>query len=230
MDHHHSRIAAAAVLTACLAAAGQAAPSVTFEQPARNPASLIEAVRGGTQPGAVPAVPPGREVPAKPAFAANDWIYWAQVKALAHQVDEKATHVHRTAESRAHHGDYWERRALADLHTLEQRAEHFHRQVESYRTDPWHTRRDYQNLLWAFNTADRSSRSAHFDSHVRRDLNAVRYALSRLDWYYRQGGGGHDDDDHDRDPHDRWPWPRDPHDGDDHHRDPHWPWPWRPHW
>jgi hypothetical protein len=183
MDHRH-KLSGLAV-AACLAAAAQAAPTIRFDQPAPG-ASFLGLIRDADLE--VPEVPAPREIPSGGAFAQDHWAYWPQVKALAHEVENRARHAHREAEARSHHGDYRERQALADLHRLEEAAEHFHRQVESYRQNPGHTRHDFQSLVWAFNTADRSSRSAHFDAHVRHDIEAVRSALLRLEWYYNQGG------------------------------------------
>ncbi len=211
MHHRHNR-AAAAVLAACLTSATQAAPTADFDSPAKSPGTLAEQVKAGAETGWVPEVPEARAIAPRETFAQGDWTYWIQVRALAHQVEEKARHVHREAESRAHHGDYRERRALADLHALEQKAAHFHRQVESYRRDPGHTRHDLQSLIRAFNAADNSLRWAHFNQHVRHDFETVRGSLQQLEWYYRRGGYQPPH----RDPHRPWP-PRHPHHGRPHH-------------
>ncbi len=137
-----------------------------------------------------------------PRESSGGWGAWRQVKELAHKVEEKTRHVHHEAEERSHHGDYWERRALADLHRLEEKAAHFHRQVESNRQGPTHTYNDYRELQWAFDTADRSLRWAHFDSHVRADFEQVRRWLDALDRVY--GDGGHDDPHHDDHGYRRW--------------------------
>lgn len=136
---------------------------------------------------------------------AGGWAEWERVRGLAHEVETQARHIHREAESRAHHGDYRERQALADLHALEEKAAHFHRQVESNRQDPRHTYEDFHELRRGFDAADRSLRGAHFDVHVRGDFEEVRRRLDELDWAYRRGGHG--------DPHD------DPHHGDPHRGD-----------
>lgn len=139
---------------------------------------------------------------------------WARVKQLAHEVDDRAEHVHREAERQAHHGDRWERQALSDLHRLAERAEHFHRQLERWNQNPSHTRSDYYSVVSAFNQADRSLRYAHSFRHIRQDFETVRRAIGELNYYYRGGyddghggHGGHDDHGNDwsRWP-GRWPW------------------------
>lgn len=136
---------------------------------------------------------------------------WERVKRLAHEVEEKAAHVHREVEQRAHHGDWREQQALRDLHQLETRAAHFHTQVERWSQNASHTRSDYSALLDAYNRSARSIHGSHAEPHVRADFSALRRSLGELDYYYRDGGydGGHGD----HDDHGGWPqpgWPRYP--------------------
>lgn len=121
---------------------------------------------------------------------------WERVKQIAHEVEEATRHVHREAERQAHHGDYDERRALADLHRLEEAAAHFHRQVESYRQDPSHTEQDYYKLNNAYEQARATIRYAHAYEHVLQDFRRVGNLIQELRRYYRGGhgnwgGGGH---------------------------------------
>lgn len=143
---------------------------------------------------------------------------WEGVKRLAHEVDEKASHVHAEAERGAHHGSYWERRALADLHELDEAAEHFHRQVERLRQDPAHTRSDFRRLERAYEQSSRTIRYAHIDEHVRRDFAKLAEAMEALADAYLETED-HDDGHRDHDGHDG----RDLHDDD---RGRRWPWGW----
>lgn len=116
---------------------------------------------------------------------------WENVKPLAHEVDQAAEHVHREAERQAHHGDYWEQRALSDLHALAEAAEHFHTQVERYRQDPGHTRSDFYKLLSACRRAESSFDNAHAFHHVREDFHRVRRLIGELEDAYRDSDHGH---------------------------------------
>src|SRR3989338_9358091 len=77
------------------------------------------------------------------------WAFDLDVRGLAHQIDELASHVHEQAEDAAHHGTWEEQTALRDLHALAEEARHFHEQVESWYQDPPHTYQDYLNLVQA---------------------------------------------------------------------------------
>ena len=130
------------------------------------------------------------------------------IRKLAHQIDELANYVHEEAERTAHHGDWWEERALRDLHALAEAATHFHQQVESWWQDPNHTRQDYRNLVYAYRTAKYSFEWAHSFQYIRRDFQRLGSLIEELRRYYDGGWDPHDP----HDPHNPW---------DPHHPDPH---------
>lgn len=135
------------------------------------------------------------------AFAGGSGWGWSTVKRLAHEVHEAAEHVHHQAEQSTHHGDYWEERAVEDLHTLEQKAGHLHSQLERFRQNPSHTDRDYRALIRAYDAAERSMRWAHAFGHIKHDFNRVGHLIEELEDHFSGGhGGGHerDRDDHGR--------------------------------
>lgn len=225
-------MAACALLCAATARAEGARPtSLDFDGAARagGAQSLMNWVRG--QGAAAPEVKGERElvghwddVPnGPPSPWDGGWSHgWdgERVKRLAHEVEERAAHVHREAEERAHHGDWREQQALRDLHELEQRAAHFHTQLERWNQNASHTRSDYHALLNAYHRAAGSIHGSHAEPHVRVDFETLRRSLSELDYYYRYGGydpghGGHDDHGGWTQP--RWPWPRWPRDGHNSH-------------
>ncbi len=111
----------------------------------------------------------------------------AQVKQIAHRVEEAATHAHRQAETESHHGGWAEQQALRALHQLEEAARHFHRQVEQYYQSPTHTDQDFRRLEQAFFSAEQSVPHAHFSQHVLRDYNRTRVQIEQLRRYYSPG-------------------------------------------
>ncbi|MDX1645416.1 MAG: hypothetical protein R3244_13765, partial [Thermoanaerobaculia bacterium] len=111
-----------------------------------------------------------------------------RIRAVAHELEEAARHVHREAERRRHHYDRAEAHAFARLHELERRARHFHRQVERYRQNPYHTERDFLQLRGAYFRAAEVLPALHGDRHVRRDFERVRYLMHLLDEYYVDRG------------------------------------------
>ncbi|MBI4346587.1 MAG: hypothetical protein HY553_07010 [Elusimicrobia bacterium] len=222
----HHRLAVAALLSvaaAQVAAAQVAVPAVRFdgERGAVVAGILQQAVaaRGEAPPvGAVRELSSGWSVeigigdpyPRYPGgqYGGSSWR-WETVKRLAHEVQERAEHLHRWAEARSHHGG-WEERFLRACHRFEQAARHFHRQVESYRQHPSHTQSDYYQLQSAFRDVEYSINGGHVDGHVRSDFYAASSAVNELASYYRGGyddghGGGHGGD------HGGWePYPRHP--------------------
>ena len=112
-----------------------------------------------------------------------------RVRALAHQVDEAADHVHMQAERES--DNQWGRdsRALMALHEFAEAAEHFHMQVESYYQDSQHTQQDFYELMNAYRQASRAMHYSRFSDHVMRDWYEAEEALRDLKRYYRWGGG-----------------------------------------
>lgn len=120
----------------------------------------------------------------------------ARVRALAHELEDAAHHVHAAAERSAHHYSRAESDALKKLHRLDDRARHFHREVERYYRDPYHTERDFERLIDAFYEARYAMHYLHAFDHVREDFYQVERLVNRLaDYYggyaYWRGHGGH---------------------------------------
>ncbi len=113
-----------------------------------------------------------------------------QVVRLAHQLEIDTTQAHRIAEQLAHHGDWLERQALANLHSLEEAAEHFHRQADAYRADPRHTESDWIRLNQAFNTAQATFRNLHAYAQVQALISRMTSTMSQLRWFYGQSNPG----------------------------------------
>lgn len=131
-------------------------------------------------------------VPAAAGAAHPEPGQMERVAILAHQVEDAARHVHRAAERRSHHGDYWEERGLVRLHEFEDSARHFHRQVESYRADPYHTEADFRRLVRSYRRAQEGLHWIHPDRHVRRDFRRAEQAMEELMWVYGYDEGYYD--------------------------------------
>jgi len=101
------------------------------------------------------------------------------IAALAHNVEQKATHLHKWAEARSHHFTYREERALGNLHRFAEKARHFHRAVEAWRGGP-HLKRDFYRLLNVWYRVDGSFHYFHADRHVYNDYLELRNSLHRL--------------------------------------------------
>lgn len=113
-----------------------------------------------------------------------------QVKQLAHQLEIDATQAHREAERYAHHGDYREQQALANLHRLEESAEHFHNEIESNWQNPSHTEDDFIRLNQAYAIAQRTFRDLHAYSNVQSLFERMTQTLGSLNWFYSQVDSG----------------------------------------
>ncbi len=145
----------------------------------------------------------GLMTPAMAAWAEHPrYDQMARVKSLAHQLEEAAHHVHKSAERSAHHGTRSERAALRSLHRLAERTRHFHRQVERYYQKPYHTEADFRRLVGTFNPARSEIRYLHAFDHVRKDFHRVEDSMDWLVDYYGGYGSSHHggyDDHHQRD-------------------------------
>lgn len=130
-----------------------------------------------------------------------------RIRAVAHDLEEAARHVHRAAERSRHHFDGAEEAALRDLHYLDDRARHFHRQVERYYRDPYHTERDFLALREAYFRAAESLHYLHAVRHVERDFFHVTRLMRDLDYFYpRVRPGRYYDHDSDWHRHHRRGW------------------------
>jgi hypothetical protein len=85
----------------------------------------------------------------------------AQVKTLAHRMENDAVYAHDVAERTAHHGGWAERQALSDLHRLENRAVRFHREVERRFNSPEWTEAAWQRLDADFARSQQTFRNLH---------------------------------------------------------------------
>ncbi len=106
-----------------------------------------------------------------------------KVQRLAHEVEDRARYVHRSAERYAHHGTHREERALLAFRELESRARHFHRQVERYRQDFRHTRGDFLELQRAFANASHATHGAHAFGKINREFRRLTDAMIDLEIY-----------------------------------------------
>ena len=105
------------------------------------------------------------------------------VQRLAHEVEDRARLVHRSAERLAHHGDYREEQALVRLHELEDRARHFHGQVERYGWDLGHTEADFGELSRAYDRAAYAMYGLHAFDTVDRQFEGLSDAMYELESY-----------------------------------------------
>ncbi len=125
------------------------------------------------------------------AWAAHaDYVQPERVRVLAHELEDAARHLHRSAEQARHHFDHAEERALRDLHELEDRARHFHRQTEKRYTSARHVERDFARLQRAFYRAAESMHGLHAYRHIRADFYRAERAMRELEYVFG-GHGGH---------------------------------------
>lgn len=106
-----------------------------------------------------------------------------KVQKLAHEVEDRARYVHRSAERYAHHGSYREEKALLALHELEDRAKHFHRQAERYRQNFNHTQGDFRELQRAFLRTSYAMHDAHAFAKIEREFDRLTDAMCDLEIY-----------------------------------------------
>jgi len=108
-----------------------------------------------------------------------------RVRALAHDLHEKAAHVHRLAEAAVNPGNHAHRQALSDLHELEEAAEHFHGQVERYFQNPRHTAEDFRELAAMVRRSQNSFGAvAHHWHHLEHDFQETVAVYHALNAYY----------------------------------------------
>lgn len=117
------------------------------------------------------------------------WKHWEKVRELARSVDGKLTSLMREVERRATFGDYWERRALAELRQFEAQARHFRLLLEQER-DHQNSRRSAGDFSFLLKTRDQAAFSlgqAHFEPYVREDFAEISNAILELESYYKDG-------------------------------------------
>lgn len=98
----------------------------------------------------------------------------------AHDLDEKAEHLHEWAEARAHHGTHLEEAALVKLHIFADRARAFHEQVESWQGNNQQLRNSFYKVLEAWYRVEDTFPYLHADGHVTNDFLAARDSLNQL--------------------------------------------------
>jgi hypothetical protein len=136
-----------------------------------------------------------------------------RVSAIAHEIDETATDIHRQYERNNRRPDRAEARAMDRLHELNVSADRFHATTESYRREPRRTARSFAALENAFNDASRSLRRIAPRPYVDRGMDRIYVLMNELGGYYGRHTGyygtwghdrdGRDDRDHGRDDRDR---------------------------
>ena len=114
------------------------------------------------------------------------------VKALAHQLQQKADHVHEQAEGVVDPYNYQHQQALSDLHKLARKAAHFHKLVEQSFQDPSHTEHDFHELADALRQSQHSFGAVgHHWHHLEHDFQEVVGVFQRLRSYYVDDHHGH---------------------------------------
>lgn len=106
-----------------------------------------------------------------------------EVQKLAHEVEDRARLVHRSAERSAHHRSHREARALVRLHELEEQARHFHAEVESYGQSFHHTEADFRELRRAYSRAAYAMHNLHAFRNVNRQFDRLSDAMYELEMY-----------------------------------------------
>jgi len=113
-----------------------------------------------------------------------------RVAALAHEIDDAATYIHREAERNNRRPDRNEARMLADLHRLNEQADRFHRRVESDRQNPRNTADEFAALEDAFNRLTDTLRYNDRRSYINRGMGRIYGAMNELARFYGRGSYG----------------------------------------
>jgi len=117
----------------------------------------------------------------------DDFLYVTQVdrvSTLAHQLEQAASFVHRTAEQQAHYFDRTEEAAFQRLHRLDEMATRFHDYVESSRENPRRTERMFRNLLRAYGEAANAMQDLDDYRNVYAGFRDVQSTMNELSRYY----------------------------------------------
>lgn len=102
------------------------------------------------------------------------------MRALAHDLDERAQHAFDQAADTAHHDSRGERRFLDSIQHFVRRTSEFHEQMDRYEESPWVVEADLEHLVHdARNVSDRI-RSAHVFEHTWDDWDDVLHTLDRM--------------------------------------------------
>jgi hypothetical protein len=151
----------------------------------------------------------------------GDWGYgnpatsWRadRVSALAHRIDETATYIHEQAERNNRRPDRDEERALAELHQLNDAAARFYERLEANGDNYYHTRRDFAQLINAYNQTVEALRYIAPRPYINRGMTRIASDMNSIGRYYgsnyghlfisgrwssRSGRYEHDRYDHDR--------------------------------
>ena len=147
-----------------------------------------------------------------------------RVSAIAHEIDETATDIHRQYERNNRRPDRAEARAMDRLHELNVSASRFHDATESYRREPRRTARAFAALESSFNDAARSLRRVQPRPYVDRGMDRIYVLMNELGGYYGRRSGyygtwGHDRDGRDDRDHGRYDRDRGGDHGQDHDHD-----------
>lgn len=119
------------------------------------------------------------------------------LKRLAHELEDRARHVHHYAESQAHHFTWQEQQMLRALHHFESQARQFHNTVEGYFSSPWQVQQALQHLNNDADHVEMYIYHSHAMAHVVQDWNRAARLLGRINGYFWNDdghGGGHDGD------------------------------------
>jgi len=149
---------------------------------------------------------------------------WDRVAALAYELENTATYIHRQFERNNRRPDRAEARAISDLHELNVQAARFRRQVEGsgYRDDYGYRQdrryggpNDFARLEEAFFSLSDSLRYIRPRGYVDQGMDRIYDLMNQLGRYYGRGSGyGRGYSGRDRYGHDRYDGRNDGYDRD----------------
>lgn len=111
-----------------------------------------------------------------------------RVAALAHEIEQTASSIHREAERNNRRPDRWEARMLSALHDLNEEAEDFHNRVESRHGASGGATRDFEELVRAYRETGRVLDRNDPRPYVDRGMERIGYLLSEISGYYGRRG------------------------------------------
>ena len=192
MNTNHARRTLAALGAAFVVSVGPAAA-----QRFAAPRDILRQAHG--ERGEAPAFGAGRDFRGGPSFDFSNGWHGDQVKALAHQMEERSRAM-RQRYKEEKPGNFFKQliwaAAYNSLQTHEAASDRFHRSVESRWQDPEDTWEDYQALVAAYNDAVQTVPNAYHADRIEGNWRETVAAMHWLDQAYRHlrprhpGGGG----------------------------------------
>jgi hypothetical protein len=111
-----------------------------------------------------------------------------RVAALAHEIEQTASSIHREAERNNRRPDRSEARMLSALHDLNEEAEDFHDRVESRHGASNGAVREFEELVRAYRETGRVLDRVDPRPYVDRGMERIGYLLSEMSGYYGRRG------------------------------------------